>query len=367
MKKNIFILVASLMLTTICGCDLSNSDSTSLIDTSSDSFEFDEENYEKETFVSVDELYMNVNETYNLSLMGKNTLGLNYLSSNPNCLSVSEDGVLTAISNNNEECLSAFVYLYTDSKCQKVAVNIVDYSTYGTALTSIDVGRLTGKNVVFFGDSITHNWIKYPAGDKSVINDTTSLGYDGHYVVELNKKCKFASVTNAAWSGGTMSYLPSSPERFTYKSFPVSVNDNIEAIKKSDYIFVFYGTNDLTDQVKVGNMTDVAVIDEKTTSTFAGGMNYGINTIRSVKPDANIIFLNIAYRTYPYVGKYSINDYNDMIFNICRANLIKHIDVYNMYDTKYSSTYLNSDGLHFSNEGYKVLTDYLLNDGKRAN
>ena len=365
MNKKTLIFLAAIMLGSVTGCNQPNNNGSS----STPEVLIDETLYEQTEFVSVTELFMLPGETYDFTKMVANNAslkGVDYLSSNTSCLQINENGIMSAISNDNQEKLTIPVYIHNETKLQKINVHVVDYNVLGSAFLSTDIGRLYGKNVMFFGDSITHNWLKYPWGDDRVNPDYTSgLGYPDHYVVKLNEICKFSNVVNAAWSGGTMAYLPSSKERFTWKSFPGVVDANVDNIKNTDYFFVFYGTNDLSDQVPLGSIIDEMTTDGKTNSSFAGGMKYGIDKIRSIQPQAKIIFFNIPYRTYPVAGGKKIEDYNKIIKDACMYYNCKLIDIYSMYDHKLSSLYLNSDGLHFASDGYALLTDYILNNGKQ--
>lgn len=387
MKKNNLILLSSIMLMSIVSCnkvETSESNSTSVSESISSKEEssislssslIDESKFTAHRFMNVkDELYLLPDEVYHLSKMvnkdDENTK-LTYLTNHP-ALNVSEDGVLTGKSIDSEK-VSGDLYIVDETRFQKITVNVVDYNEYGNYFTSVDLGRLYHKNVVFFGDSITHNWAKYPSGNKPVTpeeikqSQIDSLGYPGHYIPQLHKQCEFTSITNAAWSGGTMAWLPKSQERFTYKSFIGSIKENEEAVKKADIMFVFYGTNDLSDQVDVGTLADRAVIDDKTNETFVGSMSYGIQLIQQLNPQANIVFFNLLTRTYPYTGKYTINDYCNAIENACRSYMLKMINIQNLFEvTEFNGNYSN-DGLHLNDNGYKVLVDYILSGQNNEN
>ena len=273
---------------------------------------------------------------------------------------------MTAISLSGQYDVSGTIYVFDDTRLQKINVHVVDYYEYGSYFTSVDKGRLYGKNIAFFGDSITHNWAKYPNGRKPETDEeikqsqTTSLGYPDHYIPLLNNECNFASVTNCAWSGGTMAYLPRSAERFTYKSFPGAISENETAVANADIIFVFYGTNDLTDQVPIGKLTDKMSLEDTTNSSFMAGMQFGINYIRQLNTDANIVFLNLLTRTYTYSGNYKLQDYNDAINEVATANAVRVLDVNSLFEDSEFYMYSN-DGLHLNTLGYQVLTQYSLN------
>ena len=329
---------------------------------------FDESKYEEFSFADVEDIYLILDETYNLSKMiveGINLDNVSYFSEIPENISVDENGVLTGLSLGDNYEVNGTIYVYDDTRLQKVNVFVVDYYEYGSYFTSVDLGRLYNKNVVFFGDSITHNWAKYPNGRKPETEEeykwaeTTSLGYPTHYIPLLNNVCNFASVTNAAWSGGTMAYLPKSTERFTYKSFPGAIDENQEAVAKADVIFVLYGTNDLTDQVPIGKMSDKMSLSDTNNSSFMAGMQFGINYIRELNEDANIVFMNLLTRTYTYSGSYTLDDYNEAIHELCKTYMVKELDVNSLFDEKEFYLY-SDDGLHLNPEGYKVLTNYIL-------
>lgn len=331
-------------------------------------YNFDESSYEAFEFIDVEDIYLLENETYNLSVMayeGVDLANVSYFSEIPENISVSEDGILTGVALGENYEVNGTIYVYDENRLQKVNVFIVDYYEYGSYFTSVDKGRLYNKNVVFFGDSITHNWAKYPNGRKPETEEelkwaeTTSLGYPTHYIPLLNNVCKFASVTNAAWSGGTMAYLPKSTERFTYKSFPGAIDENQEAVSKADVIFVLYGTNDLTDQVPIGKMSDKMSLSDTSNSSFMAGMQFGIEYIRELNDDANIIFMNLLTRTYTYAGEITLQDYNDAIHEVCKAYMVKELDVNSLFENREFYKY-SDDGLHLNPEGYKVLVEYIL-------
>lgn len=337
--------------------------------------DFDPSTYIEKQLVDVEEIYLLPDETYELSKMvveGVSASKLNYYSDFSDYVSVEEDGTLVGITIDYEEIISGNVYVYDDTYIQQIDVHIVDYFTYGSYFTSVDLGRLYNKNVMFFGDSITHNWAKNPWGrlpetDEEIAhsNSVTSLGYDYHYVPTLNKLCKFKSVVNAAWSGGTMAYRPSG--RPVYKSFPYCVDEHYESIKNADYIFVLYGTNDADDQVPIGTIRDTITPDGKTNGTFMASMKYGIETIREANPDAHIIFMNVIYRTRAVVGDLQVEDYNEAIDTMCKSYACRMIDTYSMFTPEEAKDNLNDDGLHLSEKGYKTLIDYILNNGQKEN
>lgn len=376
MKKNLLLFASAALIS----LNLASCGSTSISSSNNEvTNNFDETKYTKGEFFKVDDtLYLLPGETYHLEQMaldGVNVSTLTFESLNSNIRIT--NGVIEASGDEVDYEVSGNLYIHNDTTLQTINVKVVNYDEYGTYFESVDIGRLYKKNVIFFGDSITHNWAKYPSGNRpstpeeqAAADRVTGLGYAGNYIVRLNNICKFESAINAAWSGGTMAYLPNSPERFVYKSFPGAINDHVDDLEKVDVVFVYYGTNDMTEQIDIGTLSDTVDYGSKTSSTFIGGMNYGINKIREINPDANIIFINVLTRPGYSSGShnYYISDYNKAIDDVAKASLVKVIDVGHLFEESEfmpgSSQYTN-DGLHPNDNGYEVLTNYILNNGKK--
>lgn len=267
-----------------------------------------------------------------------------------------DDGVITA--GTAEDVTSeALTVKFGADKTEKVVVHVANRQKYGARYTTIDAGMLYGKSVTFFGDSITHNWAKYPNGDTSLVNDTQSLGYN--HIPRLNEFCHFEKIVNAAWSGGTVAYLPSSIERFVYKSFPGAVDNNIDNVKDSDLIFVWYGTNDLTEQVPVGNPTDVMTPDGVTDYNFYASLNYALNRISETNPNATVVIMNVMIRDHMTVGNAKIGDYNDALSNASTAHKTKYLNINKLFTMRQLKV-MFKDGLHPNDDGYDAITDYIL-------
>ena len=338
--------------------EISSSETQVSIEDSSDIF--DVSKYIQKDFFKVNDLYFNVDETYRLDLMKNDGVSLNnvnYLSSIPNNLSISDTGLIRAISNDTQEEVEGKIYVYDDTNYQEIDVHVVDKNEYGNYFMSVDIGRLYGKNVIFFGDSITHNWARYPGGNKESDNGSTSLGYN--HIPILNSACHFNKLVNAAWSGGTMAYLYNHPERFVYKCFPGCVEDHIDDLKDMDYVFVFYGTNDLTEQVKIGTDFETMEYNQTSSASFKASMKYGIERIQEVAPKANMIFMNILYRTGDGVS-IKRSQYNEAIDDFSKAYMIKLLDVSTLFTAANSYKYLKTDGLHPSETGYQAIANYIL-------
>lgn len=382
MKNKPYLLLSILCLTS-CGQvknseqsnsinqeESSNKETSSIIDTSSSiesssslSSLQESENYvEVNNFSTISEIYLSIGETYNLEkmLFGNYKIGLFKKVLANSSITIDENGIISAV--NEGDCTLSLI---KNNEKQDITIHVTNYDEYGSYFISTDLGRLYNKNVIFFGDSITHNWLKYTHEMELV------PGYDGTsqfgYLKYLNEKCHFSSITNAACSGGTMSTLLTS-ERPLKKSFDYCVEANKENIANADYIFIWYGTNDYTDQANITTSSFEIASSANEKSSFDGAMRYGINKILEYKNNAQIIVLNILYRSLSANGrKYTITDYNNKIESICRQYMCKYIDMYSLLDDSSCSKYLNNDGLHPNDAGYKLVADYILSNGENKN
>jgi len=365
MKKN-YLLLSILVLASCNSNTVESSISESNVEEASSS-SVDYSDYTDYEFTSVTELYLDVNETYNLTKMLKANVSCKMVSNN-NYVEVN-NGVLTG-----KDYGDSTITITYQKKKQDVTVHVVDYFEYGSYKTSTDLGRLYGKNVIFFGDSITHNWYKYThdmelTGGESVIYP--EYGWSG----DLHKVCEFNQITNAACSGGTMGL----PHDAAYsgvgnllksKCFPFCVERNIDAITSADYAFVFYGTNDLSAQIPI--MTN-SIADDKMTlqdsqASFVASMKYGIERMQEVNPDIKIFFMNILYRTYPIQAtpaKYSMADYNKAIKDVATSYMCRTLDTNSIFDSKSYPAYIpeGDPGLHINDAGQQLVADFILNNG----
>ena len=224
---------------------------------------------------------------------------------------------------------------------------------------------ISNKSILFFGDSITHNWDKYDHDLNLVHGDNYQYGLGSGYVKMLDDACHFKHVENKAVSGGCYASIESKvPARQEFRHFVYQVKHNIDKIKNAEIIMIMYGTNDYSEQVSFGKDDS---LDE---TTFYGGMNVGLNIIKQANPKAKIFMLGCLNRTCPIDAKtfnYSINEYNLAIKQCARAHDVIYIDIFDVF--KYPTNQYNDnkeliytdDGLHPNHNGYVALTNNLLN------
>lgn len=347
MKKKNLLALSALLLLSVVSCNSNNVNE-------SQGGEFNYvENYQ---FLNKSYINMAESSTYNLSLMSNEDLtNASFVSSNENILTINKDGVIktAAIETDSENIKIAII---KDSNIQVINVEVYDFSL-ASSIVDIDLGSLYGKSIIFFGDSLT---------DKQ---------YGANYTNYLNDKCNFSSFSNVGHAGGTMTYKPSVFKNYTeYRTakncFPVSVDDNLKTIEKSDYVFVMYGVNDITqgeDKDKQSVLGDPlgseAVIDGNTDATFCSSMIYGINKIKNANPNAIIVFFSIMFSDYGKRYYTKDEDYNSYMEATCVECNVKYIDVFSLFDETSSKYYKEAEGgrLHLNKDGYLVLTSYILN------
>ena len=142
---------------------------------------------------------------------------------------------------------------------------------------------ITNKKVVFYGDSITHNWEKFDHDLNLTHTDPNheyGLGY-GH-VKMMNDVCHFKTVDNFAVSGGCYAntyYL--NPQRPVWRHFPHQIVVSKDKLIAADVIFIMMGSNDFSEQTPFGYYKEVATDHNQDNMTFLQGINFGYQKTNS--------------------------------------------------------------------------------------
>lgn len=225
---------------------------------------------------------------------------------------------------------------------------------------------LTNKKVVFYGDSLTHNWEKYDHDLNLTKGENYNYGLGYNHVKMLNDVCHFKSVDNFAVSGGCYANISSiKPHRNEFRNFPYQIDHSLKELKNADVIFVMFGTNDYSEQVTFGDYKDEIDSINNKNMTFYQGMHYGFKKIKEVNPNALVFVINIMFRTVDIEANvtynYSINEYNLAIAHMAKIYNFHLIDVYKLFNLDNFNNINSDDGLHLNEHGYKVLTDFILN------
>ncbi len=358
------------------------------------------------------DIYFRAGETYalskQLSYEGKTlsevTISLGENSGNVQSLSFETDtfslsnGTLTIKDVATEDYTTEKMTMSVGNEKEFINIHVVNKQKYGDSLMTVDVGRLYGKKVIFFGDSITdqsavwwqtNTWEKidkqgnyYKQNGRRI----TVQGITANYVNMLDDVCKFSSYSNPAVAGALCSYYNAAYASKSI-SIPTQVRNNLNKISEADYVFVMGGTNDSYEinksgsVLKLGEVSDLAdetafaaSVANKPLSTFYGFYNYILKTIGETNPDAGIICLsNIPCEsTYGYAGGISnghnnegIRGVNEAIKESSKKYLTCYVDIYSAipFDEQhqmYVKTWFTNDLLHPNQVAYELITDKIL-------
>ena len=204
-----------------------------------------------------------------------------------------------------------------------------------------------GKRVVVYGDSIS-------------AKATLSAG-ENDYVEMLGASLGF-TYERFAVSGSLISYVAAVENDRQSGSKIVLAHE--ESNQKADYAIIFYGTNDFARNVPLGSATDCPerVSDVK---TYCGGFNFLVGNLRKNNSDLKILILTPMKRfdrsMFNANGDY-LKDFAETAEKMGEVLECRVINLFSLFDeSNFQKNSVNtSDGLHPSQEGHKVLAEYLL-------
>ena len=371
MNKKIDLLIIFLLSSSLIGCNNlngegSNSDNSSSemseSQVSSESVSTQEESSTSEIeytkFLEIEDIYLEVGETYYLKDVFADYKGL---------IVVSQDNEITSY-NSQTKMLNAY---------KEGETNIVLKYKGQNQLVKVFVGkvgadytfskeRLYSKDIVAFGDSVT--------ADATIGNSgkTYSRRFASRY--EMNY------VKNYAIGGTTATYMYKNSNIYKEYANNKTAIDGCRVVYNAykngeltdiDYAFIAYGHNDQYFQPPITVNGDEAYCVDNTFATcnsYKGSYRYMINVLREANPNIRIIVLNCTYSEYdkanpsPYGNKYSYEDYRVATKEIAEEMGCKYIDPWDymkgLYD--YGSGNINySDSVHITAIGHQKLSQYI--------
>lgn len=212
--------------------------------------------------------------------------------------------------------------------------------------------NLEGKVVNFLGDSITEG-----AGVSN---------FENRYDNIVKSKCSLKAVNNYGIGGTRIAHqsVPSENPRFDLCFCGRVYNLDPNA----DITVVFGGTNDYGHgDALFGNLND------KTPDTFCGAVDFLMNVTGYLYPNMKFVFMTPTRRQgdeYPSESPnkkdgFPLKNYVDVIKTKGKEYGIPVLDLYedlglNPNDEQVMVAYA-PDGLHFNDEGHKVIADCLIN------
>ena len=227
-------------------------------------------------------------------------------------------------------------------------------------------GPLAGLNCVCFGDSITGNYTS-PFDYPSVIAKKTGMtvvngGFGG---------CRMAQHPSEGYTAFSMYSLANSVASGDWSvqdaalGSVVSANaaEHLAALKEVDwasvdFITIFYGTNDFTGGVQIGEEEN-----SLSTAQFKGALRHSIETILTAYPKIRIVLITPIYRFWAENGSVTdsdsreisglkLTDFVDAVITV--ADEYK-LPVFNLYNSlginKINRTMFLTDGVHPSEIG----------------
>jgi lysophospholipase L1-like esterase len=233
-------------------------------------------------------------------------------------------------------------------------------------------GPLDGKTCVCFGDSITGNYTN-PFDYPSIIARKTGMtvingGFGG---------CRMAQHPSSAYTAFSMYNLANSVASGDWSVQDAAIasvgsanaEEHLAALKEVewsavDYITIFYGTNDFTGGVPIGE--DAGSLS---TSQYKGALRHSIETILTAYPKIRIVLITPIYRFWTENGAVTDSD----SYEISGLKLTDYVEavlavadeyklpVFNLYNSlginKINRTVFLADGVHPSEAGLERIAD----------
>ena len=132
-----------------------------------------------------------------------------------------------------------------------------------------------------------------------------------------------------------------------------------DAVAKSDYVFLYFGNNDVTYDTNIGEYNDINDNNYKDVESFKGSYTYIINKIKSYNPNVKIVCLSLSYSTWG-IGRTTRSELADIVGDIASYNNVKYINIYHLWNESNYKAY-NPDGIHPQTSGYELIVDRILN------
>lgn len=387
MKFNKLITALSISLLTITGCNSKGDNKKTEDNKIVDTVEVDLTNKTKEQLISIEKLQLEVDEQYNFKkLLTENPTNINnysFVIGNPAKLEMS------ALDSNNNiyakglEVGNLNLYVFYENTntgktfYQKLEVNVFEKGGLSADYT-FDYGRLAGKNVVIFGDSVTvgagvstnkRYWellrdeLEFKGVKSFAVGGTTmTYMYDGSHI-----KNEYYSGFGRHFNGTSFITVPTTQEKVNnYTSnedkLTASAIGNEARIKATDYLIIFYGHNDMYFQVPIGT-TEYLPKNLNQCTTFKASYAYALNYIKSVNPDVRILLLAPQYSEYAPNASYNKNityaDYRNAIKDMAAYYKVKCIDLWDESAVANQSEPILQDAVHPNNYGHRVIADII--------
>ena len=181
---------------------------------------------------------------------------------------------------------------------------------------------LSGKNIVFFGDSVIGNYNNTNSipGVLSGLTgaNTYNLGYGGTRATQTDSGSVGLNYFLKAFMDQNLSSLPA--ESQTYRGLTEYMEDQVSS---PDCIIINYGLNDYYEGFPISSE------DPYDISTFSGAFRTAVDTLRNTYPDVRILILTPNFTSYFNNGNDIMSDRGHILADYADAliSLTQELDV----------------------------------------
>lgn len=216
-----------------------------------------------------------------------------------------------------------------------------EYTGIKNDITAIKAAGLFGKQIDWFGDSILYG--ESPGGGR-VEKAIPQLFAEATGATCINHAVSGSTISNNAWEAKVITQV------------------NNADLSKSDYVIVQGGINDYLLNYPIIS----APSSSGYSSTFREGLIAIFNAIANKNAKATIIMLTMFPNNAYFNGSLghdgeNFEDYNRAIKEVCRDRCIRCINMTNNSINRSTFNTVSSDGTHFTQTGYIILTNHLIN------
>lgn len=309
-------------------------------------------------FVEIDDIHLEVGETYYLKEVLADYKGL---------IVVSQNNEITSY-NSQSKMLNAYKEGETNVVLKYKGQNQLVKVVVGKigANYKFSKERLYSKGIVAFGDSVTAD---------------ATIGNSGKtYSRRFASRFEMNYLRNYAIGGTTATYMYKGSNIYKEYANNKTAVDGCRVVYNAykngeltnvDYAFIAYGHNDQYFQPPITVQGDEIYCVDGTFATcnsYKGSYRYMINVLREANPNIRIIVLNCTYSEYdnanpsPYGSKYCYEDYRIATKEIAEEMGCKYIDPWDymkeLYD--YGKGNINySDSVHITAIGHQKLSQFI--------
>ena len=329
----------------------------------------------------LENIYIEVGETYNISSLLSEYSGMT-ASVEDTSVAYYDAGVIRGAKVGTTKLLLSY-----NGTTQIVRLKVHEKGALGSTFT-FDEYRLSGKNIVAFGDSVTDYATNYADGyyelfakhfkmnavkNYAIGGTTAHYGYEGTNLYrEYFDKSANKWIVDGQKEDGQSRMVVDGPQRVTNAYNKTHSFDKLDQV---DYVFIAYTHNDQYFQPVLTHegYADYEFGNFESCKSFKGSYVYMIETLRKANPNVRIILMAPTYAEYnlsgiSYYGKeVDYADFRKVIkevaeeYNVMYVNSWNHLKDYYDFDiVKWTGPkQYYKDAVHMNANGQAQLAKYL--------